>query len=89
MIRAFLFLIFWPFISIPKHLQVQTLYPLPCPGSFSEKCEARINGRIMRKATDGNALPKFVPAIKFHQLSYHIGQSDPVKWVVGLILQDL
>jgi hypothetical protein len=43
----------------------------------------------MGKAADGYALPEFLPAIKRHQLSEHISQSDSVKWIVGLRIQCL
>lgn len=43
----------------------------------------------MGKASDGDAFPEFLPAIKRHQLGEHISQSDSVKWIVGLRFQCL
>ena len=78
----------WLF-SIPQHLEIQTLHSLAGPRGFAEKLQTGTDRRIMGKAADGDALPEFLPAIKRHQLSEHISQSDSVKWIVNLRFQCL
>jgi hypothetical protein len=70
-----------PFVS-----QIESLNFGSRPGGPSQKLQAGLDARVIRKALDPDGSPHFFPAIVFHQLGKDHFQSDAVKRIDGLAI---
>jgi hypothetical protein len=71
----------FPFVS-----QIESFNFTSRPGGPSQKLQAGLDARVIRKALDPDDFPHFFPTIVFHQLGKDHFQSDAMKRIVGLVI---
>lgn len=76
----------YSFVSLlPNRGNEQSFHLIPGPLGLSQKFQARLYARVMRKAPDIDPLSEFFPTVGFFQVFKDVGELYTVEGIIGLV----